>query len=76
MTTQQRLDAYLHAEAAILRGQSWQIGDQRFERADLGEVRRAIDQLRAQLAREQSGQAGGALSYRRATFNRGSGGDW
>lgn len=53
MSTQQRLDAYLEAEAKILAGQSWRFGDRQLQRADLAEVRRAIASLRAELARQQ-----------------------
>jgi hypothetical protein len=72
-TTQQRLDAYLAAEAAVLKGQSYQIGDQRLEKADLAEIRRAIASLRAELARENGPPGMGGLRYRTAVFNGGGG---
>ena len=46
---QERLDAYLAAEAACLRGQSYKIGDRELRRADLAEIRAAIDDLSAEL---------------------------
>ena len=43
---QERLDAYLQAEKAILHGaQSYQIGTRNLTRADLHEVRMMIDNL-------------------------------
>lgn len=78
-TTQQRLDAYMAAELAVLKGQSFQIGDQRLDRADLAEIRRAIAALRAELARENAPAGMGSLRYRTTVFNRGpssEGGDW
>lgn len=44
-----RLELYLTAEAAILSGASYRIGDRELRRADLAEVRRAIDDLSAQI---------------------------
>lgn len=52
MTTRilrERLNSYLEAEAAILRGQSYTIGDRELRRADLSEVRRAISDLQDEL---------------------------
>ena len=45
-----RLASYLECEAAILRGVEYQIGDRRLRRADLSEVRKAIDDLETQIA--------------------------
>ncbi len=47
-----RLAEYYLAESAILRGQEYEIGDRRLKRADLAEIRRAIDDLEAALANE------------------------
>lgn len=44
-----RLDVYVAAEAKILGGQSYQIGDRRLQRADLAEVRAEIRQLSQQI---------------------------
>lgn len=47
-----RLAAYLDAEAAILRNQSYEMPDgRRLERANLAIVRRGIADLRAELGR-------------------------
>lgn len=50
-----RLQLYLEAEAAILRGQSYKIGDRELRRPDLGEVRRAINSLLDELNHIDSG---------------------
>ena len=39
----ERLQLYLDAEVKILTGQSYQIGDRQLTRADLSEVRKAIE---------------------------------
>lgn len=54
MTTQSRLDAYKTAELEILQAQETRGGDRTFRMAELGEVRKAIKDLEAQLARENS----------------------
>lgn len=71
-TTQQRLDAYLAAELKVLRGQSVRLGDRDLTRADLAEIRKAINQIKAELAAEtgQLGPSRGSLRYRTAVFNR------
>ena len=50
-----RLQIYLEAEAAILRGQSYRIADRELRRPDLGEVRRAINSLLDELNHIDSG---------------------
>ena len=67
--TQQRLAAYLDAEAKILRGQEVRIGDKTFRRADLEAVQSMIGKLQAQLAREQAGSRCGGLRYSLANLN-------
>lgn len=57
--TETRLNAYLAAEAAILRAQEARGGDRTVRMADLAEVRAQIDKLQAQFAREQAGHGGG-----------------
>lgn len=52
MSTQERLDAYLAAEARILKAQEVRGGDRVFRQAELEEVRKAIKELQLQLARE------------------------
>lgn len=54
-----RLQLYLEAEAAILRGQSYKIGDRELRRPDLGEVRRAINSLLDELY--HFGSSGGRI---------------
>lgn len=47
-----RLAAYLEAEASVLRNQSYEMADgRRLERANLGEIRKGITDLRAELGR-------------------------
>ena len=41
----QRLKAYYEAEQAVLSGQSYTIGNRTLTRANLSEIRRAIDDL-------------------------------
>lgn len=68
-TTQQRLDAYLDAEARVLAGQSVRLGDRQVTLADLSEIRKGIAQLRSELAAAQvTGPARGSLRYRTAVF--------
>jgi hypothetical protein len=52
MSTQTRLDAYLAAEANILKAQEVRGGDRTFRMAELEEVRKAIKELQTQLGRE------------------------
>ena len=46
---QERLDAYIAAEAACLKGQSYRIGDRELRRADLSEIRAAVTALSEEL---------------------------
>lgn len=51
-----RLQRYLEAEAAILRGAEYQLGDRRLRRPDLSAVRAAINDLEDEIAMlERSG---------------------
>ncbi len=53
---QERLALYLTAEQKILEGnQSWSVGQQNFTRANLDEVRRAIESLRREISLAQNG---------------------
>lgn len=45
-----RLRRYLEAEAAILRGAEYQLGDRRLRRPDLSSVRAAIKDLEDEIA--------------------------
>ena len=71
-TTQDRLDQYLAAETAILQAQEVRGGDRAHRMADLEVVRKQIDALQRQLAREQataSGQGGGGLRFKLANLS-------
>ena len=71
-TTQQRLDAYLAAEARILAsGFSLQFNQRRIQEAELETIRKAIAQLQQQLAQEQAAAAGhaGSMRYRKTVFS-------
>lgn len=59
-----RLRRYLEAEAAILRGAEYQLGDRRLRRADLTAVRNAIKDLEDEIAMLES--SGGRV--RRVVF--------
>lgn len=54
-----RLTLYVTAEAKILAGQSYQLGERRLQRADLAEVAAEIRRLSAEVARAESSAAGG-----------------
>lgn len=70
-TTQQRLDNYIAAEARILaRGISQQYGDRRRQEAELETIRKAIVQLKQELAAEGSVRTGGSLRVRTVVFNQ------
>lgn len=49
-TAAERLALYLEAEAKILRGQEVRMGDRSLKMADLVEVRKAITELRREVA--------------------------
>lgn len=59
-----RLRRYLEAEAAILRGAEYQLGDRRLRRPDLSAVRAAIKDLEDEIAMLE--RSGGRV--RRVTF--------
>lgn len=70
-TTQERLDIYLAAEAKVLAGQSVRHGERQLTLPDLAEIRKAISQLKAELAAVQiRAPARGSLRYRTAVFDR------
>lgn len=46
---QDRLNAYYEAELAVLSGQEYAIGSRRLVRADLAEIRKAINELEQQV---------------------------
>jgi hypothetical protein len=60
-----RLTLYVAAEAKILAGQSYQLGDRRLQRADLAEVTGEIRRLSSEIARAESSASGarGRLRY-------------
>lgn len=49
-----RLTLYVTAEAKILSGQSYQLGERRLQRADLAEVTAEIRRLSSEIARAES----------------------
>ena len=72
MTTQERLDNYLAAEARILtRGFSMRLGERQRQEAELAEIRKAITQLQRELSAQPGvGTGRGSLRYSTAVFNR------
>lgn len=52
---EKRLDAYYNAEMAVLTGQSYQLGTKKLTRADLAEIRAAIDSLETELSNIENG---------------------
>lgn len=70
LTASQRLQAYLDAEAAVLRGQSWTMGGQTLTRADLAQIRRGIAELQVQVQRETLRASGRESRYAVADFSR------
>ena len=48
-TAQERLSLYYEAERRVLVGQSYTIGDRQLTRANLAEIRRAIDSLKDEI---------------------------
>lgn len=48
-TAQERLLLYYEAERRVLVGQSYTIGDRQLTRANLSEIRKAIDSLKAEI---------------------------
>ena len=69
--TQQRLDNYLAAEARILtRGFSVQYDQRRLQEAELTEIRKAIKELKAEVAAESgTPPSHGSLRYRTTVFS-------
>lgn len=65
---QNRLDLYLAAEAKILSGQSYRLGERQLQRADLAEVRREITALQAAVSRELATVAGRGGRFSQADF--------
>ena len=64
-TARRRLELYLEAEKKALAGQEYRIGDRTLKRADLSEIRKAIDELTVE---EQSLTGVGAGQVRRVVF--------
>lgn len=65
----ERLDAYLAAEAAILSGQSYKIGERMLTRADLATVTAQIKYLTQQLTQSEAADAAAAGRSRRLRFS-------
>jgi len=68
---QTRLDQYLAAEAKILSGQSFRLGDRQLQRADLSEVRNEIARLQMAVNREVAAAAGRGGRFSQADFGGG-----
>lgn len=68
-TTQDRLNRYLEAEAAILGGQSYRYGDRELRRPDLEYVQKQIAYLQAAAARELAVSRGGGGRFSQADFS-------
>ena len=68
---EQRLALYIQAEAKILAGQSWRLGDRFVQRADLAEVRAEIAHLQQVVAREQQVASGNRSRFSQADFGGG-----
>jgi hypothetical protein len=69
---EQRLAAYIEAEAKILKGQSVRMGERYLQQADLEVVRDAIADLQRTVAAEQAAAAGRQRGVAQADF----GGVW
>lgn len=70
MSTQTRLEAYLAAELEILEAQELRGGDRTHRMAELTEVRKAIKELEAQVARESAASRSRKLRYSVADLSR------
>lgn len=68
-TTQDRLNLYLAAEEAILKGQAYRMGDRQLQRADLEVVRKQISVLQAQVQREEASRRGSGGRFSQADFS-------
>lgn len=71
LTTQQlrdRLQLYLAAEAKILSGQEYRIGDRLMKRADLDTVRSEINRLQVQIEQSEAADAAAAGRSRRIRY--------
>jgi polyhydroxyalkanoate synthesis regulator phasin len=54
----ERLQAYYQAEMAVLTGQEYRIGTRTLRRADLTEIRKAINELERQVQQLENQEAG------------------
>lgn len=54
-TAQQMLEMYLDAEAAVLAGQSWRMGERQLTRADLAEITKGRREWQAVVDRQLIG---------------------
>ena len=68
-TASTRLSAYIAAEAAVLKGQSFSLGGRTLTRADLAEIREGIHQLQAEVRRETLSAQGRDPRYAVADFS-------
>jgi len=60
----ERLQAYYQAEMAVLTGQEYRIGTRAMRRADLSEIRKAINELEKQVQDLEAQTIGGSRSNR------------
>jgi hypothetical protein len=59
-----RLALYVTAEAKILAGQSWRLGEKQLQRADLAEVQAEIRRLASDIASLEASAGGGRRRLR------------
>jgi hypothetical protein len=62
-------DAYVAAELAVLKGQSFRMGERQLTRADLVEIRAGRREWEARVAAEAATAAGTATGYALADFS-------
>lgn len=70
-TATDRLDAYLAAETAVLKGQSFSLAGRALTLANLSEIRKGIAELRREVQGEVMTTAGRDGRYTVADFSRG-----
>lgn len=73
-TATDMLAAYLAAEVAVLKGQSYRLGDRQLTRADLAEIQRGRQEWQRAVAAEQNTAAGfRGEGYGLGAYSRGFG---
>lgn len=66
-TAETMLETYRRAELAVLKGQSYRLGDRQLTRADLAEIRAGRAEWERAVARERNG---GGVRYQLADFSQ------